>query len=193
MLQLETTATCGQTPRVLMTCEELGIEIELVVREEGHFLRTHHQPGPRLHDGALTLFFSNAINRYLCRAHGGGRLLPTSHAELARMEAWMDFSIIGLGIQLGRMMQEMSAPPERRDAERLATAKKSVDDALIVLEEGLGDREWLLDEFSLADCSLATMGRLKGSSFPLPANVAGYLERLTARPSYARMQARLQR
>src|SRR5687768_6019983 len=128
MLQLETTQGCGQTPRVLMTAEELGVELELVFREDGYFIKTHRQVGPRLHDGELLLFCGNAINRHLCRAHGGGRLFPASLEDLARMDAWMDFSLVGVGISLGRLISEMRAPQERRDAERLASSKQAVDD-----------------------------------------------------------------
>ena len=174
-----------------MTCEELGVELELLVREEGWFTKNHHRVGPLLHDGDLILFTSNAINRHICRAHGHGRLLPTDLADLARLDAWMDFSILGVGISLGRLMQEMKAPPERRDPQRLAHEKKSVDDAFLVLEDALADREWLLGEFTLADCSMATMGRLRNGPLPMPPRVEQYVERITGRPSYARMQAKL--
>jgi GST-like protein len=61
-----------------------------------------------------------------------------------------------------------------------------------VLDEALRDREWLEDRFSLADIAysshlwLATEGGLDLSATPA---VAGWLERMLARPAWKKTMA----
>lgn len=79
---------------------------------------------PSIEDGGVQLFESNAILRYLCRAHApASPLYPEGLAARAEVEAWMDFqqtaqsrpaSTIFLGL--------VRTPPEKRDHAAIAAA-----------------------------------------------------------------------
>src|SRR5688572_29010843 len=84
--------------KVLWTCAELSRAYEL--EEWGSGLRSTSEPSflalnPNAHvpvmvDGDLVLWDSNTICRYLAASAGRDDLLPSSPAERARVEQWMD-------------------------------------------------------------------------------------------------------
>ncbi len=184
-LQIEATQNCDNTPRALFALEELGVEYAMIRQPDGHFLRTYGVPGPRLVDGEIELFETNAILRHLGRSQRGGRLYPASVADQARLDRWLDFFAgrltythvdLGRAIKTGNQLQE-------------AKERQWFGGLLSVLERQLGARQWLLGEFSILDCSALVLLRMS-RRFPLADHpgLAAYLDRLTARPACARLQ-----
>ncbi|MDH5675745.1 MAG: glutathione S-transferase family protein [Myxococcales bacterium] len=174
--RLETTARCVATPRVLFAIEEASIDVELQVQQDGHFEQTYRQPGPRLVDGAFELFEGNAILRHIGRTASSAGLVPKDLQLRARMDQWIDFNVIRIGLPL---------------------VYGDVDEAmrhLGVLDSALADRDYLCGSFSLADCAYATM-LVVGDGFPRARfeNLDAYLTRLAARPAWARVLERLRR
>jgi glutathione S-transferase len=174
-LVLETTPDCKVTPRVLLAIEEAAVPVELVVRDEGHFVDAHGIPGPCLVEGDFRLFEGNAIMRYVGRSHPAAGLLPKDPRDLAQMDRWIDFSILRIG---------MSVAGGQMDAAMRY---------LGVLDRVVAGDVWLCKTFSLADCSFATLAML-AAQLPIARvpNVGAYLERLRARPAWSRVMARLQ-
>jgi uncharacterized protein (DUF924 family)/glutathione S-transferase len=192
-MHIESTQFCGQTPRVLLLLEEIGAPYELTLRPDGHFLATYGRPGPRLVDDDLTLFESATMLRHCARTRAEGRMVPRSARELARVDSWLDrSSFLGLTV-VALMREEREQGAERRPA-RIAEERAKLTGLLEMVERALedSDGDWLLGDFGLADCAMASLPRLARlldfGSWP---RLRAYCERLTSRPAAARAQAKL--
>ena len=132
---------------------------------------------------------SHAIIAYLA---DGTRLIPADPFGRARMWQWMCFEQYNLEpniatlrfwLKLGRTRAELG--------EKLVEKKKNGYAALDVLEETLGDREYLAaGQYSLADIALyaythvAPDGGIELSSYP---NVLAWLGRVASQPRHIRI------
>lgn len=130
---------------------------------------------------------SHAIIGYLAE---GTRLIPTDPFERARMWQWMCFEQYNLEpniatlrfwLKLGRTRAELG--------ERLVEKKKNGYAALDVLEETLGDREYLAaGQYSLADIALYAYTHVAHEGgfdlAPYPA-IRAWCERVEKQPSWA--------
>lgn len=190
---IETTAHCPQAPRILLLLEELQASYDLTVLPAGHFLASYGRPGPRLVDGEVTLFSCTAMLRHSARSLDGGRFLPASVRELARLDAALEVSdLLGLAF-MAWQREEREREPSRRQT-RIAEAKGRVVSLLesvqALLDESDGD--WLLGDFGLADCGMAPIARLSslvdGETLP---RLRAYGERLALRPALQRVELRL--
>lgn len=139
----------------------------------------------------VELFESGTILIYL--AEKTGKLMPEGAAKYDVLK-WLMFQLGGLGPMLGQLGyfvkfagKEIEDP---RPRERFQTEAKRL---LAVLEGKLADREWIADEYSIADIAIAPWLRqleaygIKdlvgwGDLTHLPA----YLERFLARPAVQR-------
>lgn len=130
---------------------------------------------------------SHAIIGYLAE---GTRLIPTDPFERARMWQWMCFEQYNLEpniatlrfwLKLGRTRAELG--------ERLVEKKKNGYAALDVLEETLGEREYLAaGQYSLADIALYAYTHVAHEGgfdlAPYPA-IRAWCERVEKQPSWA--------
>jgi glutathione S-transferase len=130
---------------------------------------------------------SHAIIAYLAE---GTRLIPADPFERARMWQWMCFEQYNLEpniatlrfwLKLGRTRAELG--------ERLVEKKKNGYAALDVLEETLGDREYLAaGQYSLADIALYAYTHVAHEGgfdlAPYPA-IRAWCERVEKQPSWA--------
>ncbi len=140
-------------------------------------------PALRMADGDI-LTENAAILPYLADQFPKARLAPASGAERSRLTQWLSF--IGSELHKGvfNPLLSQTAAPEVK-AHALAGAPKR----LARLDKHLTGREFLLDQFSVADAYLTTV--LNWARFiqldltPYPA-VAAYFARITARPQVAR-------
>ena len=140
-------------------------------------------PALRMADGDI-LTENAAILPYLADQFPQAKLAPVSGAERSRLTQWLSF--VGSELHKGVFAPLLSptAAPEVK-AHALAAAPKR----LARLDKHLIGREFLLDQFSVADAYLTTV--LNWARFiqmdltPYPA-VAAYFERITARPQVAR-------
>jgi glutathione S-transferase len=140
-------------------------------------------PALRMADGDI-LTENAAILPYLADQFPAAKLAPASGLERTRLAQWLSF--IGSELHKGvfNPLLSATAAPEVK-AHALAGAPKR----LARLDKHLTGREFLLDQFSVADAYLTTVLNwarfIKLDLTPYPA-VAAYFERITARPQVAR-------
>jgi glutathione S-transferase len=191
ILLIETTRGCGRTPSLLVLLEELAAPYEVQVRPDGYFLSTYGRPGPRLVDAEVTLFEVSAMLRYCALTRAGGRWMPRSPAQLARLDAWLEIAgFLGLCV-VGLMREEREQGAARRP-ERIREERAKIASILQGVEFGLDDSDgdWLLGEFGLADCALSSLPRLESAvDFGAWPRVRAYCARLMRRPSMRVAQA----
>lgn len=185
----------SRSQRVLWLLEELGLDYEIMKYERDtttnlapESLEAVHPLGksPVLKDGDRVLIESGAIIDYLVRRHGGGRLAPpVSSPDHDLYQQWLHYAEgsamlpLMLKLYLGRI-GEAGAPLAPR-------VNGEIENHIGYLDSQLSGRDYFVgDAFSAADVQL---------SFPVQAarmlyglekfpNLAGFLERMTAREAY---------
>jgi len=202
----------SRSQRVLWLLEELGLPYEIKRYQRDpktmlapQALREVHPLGksPVVTDGALTLAESGAILEYLVERHGGGRLAPAAGTpERLRYIYWMHYAegsampplllkLVFDRIEKGPM-PFLVRPVARAIAARVKSGfvEPQIAQHLDFMESELGRSAWFAGhEFSASDIQM---------SFPLEAaaaragldagrpKLAGFLERIHARPAYQR-------
>jgi glutathione S-transferase len=189
--------------RVRAVAFELGIELELYEIDLANAstsdaLRTLNANGkvPVLVDEDFVLWESRAINNYLCSMRPERSLLPQAPRARAVVEQWLYWQAIHLGPAMQTVAFERVFKPRfglgAPDEALIAAKLKDVHRLLPVLDQGLGQREWIADELSVADFALATTFMLRKpadiSLVQLPA-VSAWIDRLEARDSWRRAVA----
>src|SRR3712207_142494 len=135
-----------------------------------------------------SLYESNVVNQYLDEVTDEPKLMPEDPKRRAYARIWMAFAdtdffpavfVASVGRTRGFSEEQISEALERLRA------------ALQKLEERLKDRDYLADEFSLADIAhagnfvrvreLEERGEVSLAEYP---NVAAWMERLEDRESY---------
>ena len=141
----------------------------------------------------LALFESGAILIYL--AEKTGKFLPADPARRYETIQWVMFQMAAIGPmfgQLGFFHKFAGAGYEdKRPRDRYATESKRL---LRVLEDRLADRDWIMDDYSIAD--IATLGWVRNLigfygagelvDYASLRNVPAWLERGLARPAVQR-------
>ena len=145
---------------------------------------------PVIEDGDLVLAESSAIVEYICRKHGGGRLLlGPDHREYADFLFWFHFAN---GSILPAVMMEMAAMllgvDPAVEAAHPAGSSRTVK-AYAMADARLGDAAYFAgDSFSAADImmvfNLTSVRRF--AQREIGPNVRAYLQRIAARPAYVR-------
>ena len=111
--------------KVLWALEELKVPYERVdagmnfgiVNTPEYKAMNPNSRVPTIQDGALTLFESNAIVRYLAAKHGAGTLWPTDPAARADSDRWMDWASTTLQPVVTPVFWGLiRTPAEKRDA-----------------------------------------------------------------------------
>ena len=111
---------------------------------------------PTLQDGALTLWESNVIVRYLATQYPQAALLPATVPQRFLAEQWMDWQQTTLN-PAGRnaFMQLIRTPVEQRNAELLRQSIAATEPMLALLDQHLAQRAFMLGtQFSMADIPL---------------------------------------
>lgn len=136
------------------------------------------------------IFDSTVINEYLEDRYPHNGLKPADAVALARMRMLENFGdeafLVG---DLPKVWMPLWSEPGNRDEDAMEKGREGLRSrGLPYLEKQLEGREYICDEFTLADApymAVAMVLEVDGmdlSDFP---NVAAYLDRLRARPSYA--------
>jgi glutathione S-transferase len=180
----------SRTLRVLWMAEELGLAFEHdpVAFDDPRlkspeFLRLNPAGAiPTVEDGDFALPESLAINLYLAKRYGLGRLYPETlegEAQAWRWSLWAQ----------GQLEPWLMGDALLADL-RAATAALSapvIAAALATLERALTDRDWLLgDAFTVADLNVAAVlspSRREGLDLSPHPKVADWLARCYARPA----------
>lgn len=142
------------------------------------------------HDGPggqpISIFESGAIMQYLGRKTG--QFYPTDERKRVEVDQWLFWQMAGLGPMLGQNHHFRNYAPEKipyaidryiNETHRLYG----------VMDKRLEGREWLTEEYSIAD--MACVGWIKlwegqGQNIEEFPNVKRWLEAMLARPAVAR-------
>ena len=138
-------------------------------------------------DDGVVLTENAAILQYVAERFPGAHLAPASGIERARLQQWLCF--IGTELHKGVFIPllDSKAPPDAK-----TYAAGLADSRLGVVEKHLAGREFLLDDFSVADAYLCTVLNwtravpIDLSRWPA---VKDYHARMRKRPSIARAWA----
>ncbi len=186
--------------KVHMALEELGLAYEIRWTDlsrgdqfDPDFLRVNPNnkiPAIVDHDGPggepIALFESAAILLYL--AEKTGKLLPTDPRARWLATCWTIWQVANQGPGLGQATHFLNYAPQYGQVIEYAQRRFEAEAQRVyqVLEDRLTGREYIADEFSIADISCFPWTRLgKGHGITLadyPA-VAAWSDRVSARPS----------
>ncbi len=136
-------------------------------------------------DGSVLTEFP-AIAYWLARTNPGQRLLPDGFDEQARVMEAMDYTVATVHMQgFARLFRPSNYAPNAADEPAVkARGKEIVETGFALLDRTLGGKQYVAGGFSVADAALFYVEFWAGRvGIPLPANLAGHLERMKARPA----------
>ncbi len=149
---------------------------------------------PVLRDDARneTVPESSIIIEYLAQHYPGKTKLVPADGDVARETRLRDrFFDLHVHVHMQRIVAENFRPAGQKDPYGVEEAKTQMRTALGMLEEQMRSRTWAMgDGFTMADCAAAPALFYANKVLPFGdthPNVAAYLERLKARPSFARV------
>lgn len=140
----------------------------------------------------IKIMESGAILHYL--ATKAGELIPSDPARASQVLQWTFFQVGSVGPMFGQYGHFVKYAPKDHDhsyaIERYTSEAKRI---LGVLDKRLAGREWIVDDYSIADIMIAPWtdafdyygGPVK-EALPEYGNVTAYLERFKARPAVQR-------
>lgn len=142
---------------------------------------------PTIEDQGVVLWESNAICRHLARRHG--RLMPSSLADQARVDMWMDWQQTELGMGVGPVFIGLiRTEPEKRNMAAIDAAKMSAIASMKMLDDELGRHLYVVgNTFTVADIPIGVMAfRYKAliPESPTYANVDRWYAALLERPDF---------
>ncbi len=192
-------ATSSNVQAVMWGLAELGLPCERL--DYGHVhggtdtpeFRAMNPNGlvPVLRDGALTLFESCAILRYLAGRYGGAPFWPGDPAARAPVDVWAEWGKTTFARDFTGPIfwAVVRTPPSRRDPAALARALAAHDRNMAILEDRLGGNRWVMGaDFTLADIVIGhVLYRYFTIEIARPERpvLAAYYRRLTERPAFA--------
>jgi glutathione S-transferase len=148
---------------------------------------------PVLRDDARgrTVAESTIVVEYL-DAHypGTTRFLPADPDGAWQTRMWDRFFDHYVQEPMQKIVTDRLRPAGKSDAYGVAQAQAQLHEACAVLERELAARTWMGDAFTLADCAAAPALFYANTVAPFEktqSNLAAYLGRLMARPSFARV------
>jgi glutathione S-transferase len=148
---------------------------------------------PVLRDEARdrTIPESSIIIEYLAQHYPGRVRLTPEDADLARQTRLRDrFYDLYVNVPMGKIVTDRLRPSGRRDPHGVDEARGLLRTAYAMIEQDMAEKTWAMGaHFTMADCAAAPALVYAAMAEPFPAalkNLAAYLERLRARPSFAR-------
>ena len=183
--------------RVVWLLEELGLEYEVNIMpftKEGlkspeH--RARHALGrvPVLEDGDISIFESGAIIDYVLERHKNGGLKPSSDApEFPFYLQWYHYCEGMVMPPMNQIVvQTILLPPDRRDETVLNQAMNLLSKSLKPVNDYLEGKDYLIGEFSAADCMLGHscfMANRFGTVSDEMANIKNYVSNIESRPAF---------
>lgn len=142
---------------------------------------------PTLQDGALTLWESNVIVRYLATQYPRSGLLPATVNDQFLAEQWMDWQQTTLnGAGRTGFIQWIRTPTEKRRPELIRESNAAMEPLMTLLDQRLSQHAFILGEhFCMADIPLGCeVHRWFGLPQPRPAwrHLERWFAALCARP-----------
>ena len=182
----------------MMAADEKGVDYDFVplVLGSPEHLRLHpFGKMPVMQHGEAFLYETLAITHYIERAFDGPPLLPPEPLAQAETMRWISVVNAYVFTVMNRFMKERLVRPAwgfDSDEAFLQSARAPLELQMRLIGEAVRDGGYLVGErLTLADCYLLPhllfFGRTPEGKALLRAspNVAGWLARMTARPSYA--------
>jgi GST-like protein len=141
---------------------------------------------PALVDGDVVLFESGAILQYL--AERAGRFLPTEPRARALVLSWSWWQVGGPGPMFGQLGAFGRDKPRNEPAfQKFLSESKRLTAVLDGWLRGREGREWIADEYSIADMLnypwFAAMGELHPDVLDGAHAVAAWMKRMAERPA----------
>jgi glutathione S-transferase len=135
---------------------------------------------------------SSIIIDYLDRHYPGARRLIPEDGDAARGVRFADrFYDLHIHNHMQKVVGDRLRPANAKDPHGVEDAKTRMRAAYDIAEREMAARQWAAgDDFSMADCAAAPALFYAARVLPYAAShphLAAYLERLKARPSYARV------
>ncbi|QFT61141.1 Glutathione S-transferase GST-6.0 (plasmid) [Sulfitobacter sp. THAF37] len=143
-------------------------------------------PALRLPEGEVLTEFQ-AIALWLASAYPQAGVLPRGQLGQARMMEALDFIVGSVHMRGFTFLKMPGKFHTDADAQKAIQAygRSEVERCLILLSDMLGDKDYLLGDFSAADAALFfVLHWAEEETLTLPPNLAACLQRLRARPSY---------
>jgi glutathione S-transferase len=191
--------------RTLWMAKELGLDYEHIkvdfatgeTRTPAHFALNPNGHVPVIDDDGFILWESMAINLYLAKKYGAGRLYPNRLEDEARAWQWSFWGMTEVERPvLTALLNRVVLPEGERDAAAADAAEKTLAQPLSVLDGALGRSAYLLgDAFTVADLNVAGIlswarpAQIDMAPFP---KVAEWSKNCAERPA-ARAARQLQR
>jgi glutathione S-transferase len=163
----------SRSTRILWLLGETGCDFRLETLASPATLddALHPPRPPALRDGDVTMHETGAMAEWLCETRAPD--LWRAPGASGRI-GWLDWLHFG-----ETLLQHVARRAEPAAGDRLSAA-------LDLLEDWLGGSDWLLSEFSGADCQVGVSVWLAAHVRPLNTRhaVNGYLSRCAARPAF---------
>jgi glutathione S-transferase len=195
MIKLYDFKTSPNCQRVKVVLEEKKIPYETVnidlragAQKTPEYLKINpYGKVPAIADGDTVLYESCIINEYLEENYPTPRLMPADPAARAKARILIDFGLTQMDSAYTKLRMEMTKDEKERNQETITAAKEDIKKRLQRLEQELGDKEYLVGDFSLVDADLIPrFTRLEGFGvLPDPSlpRLGKYLQRMKGRPS----------
>lgn len=126
-------------------------------------------------------------------APGPVPMLPDDAVVRLEARLWDRFFDNHVAVPMQKIVLDRIRPEANRDAMGVADARAALDTAYAMIDGQLAAQPWAAGQaFTLADCAAAPALFFASIVHPIPAGLArahAYLDRLVARPSFARVLA----
>lgn len=186
---------CPYSQKVRVVMAEKDLEYERVLVD----LRKNEQRAPEflklnpygkvpvLIDEEIVIYDSTIINEYLEDEYPAPRLMPEDSASCARVRLLEDFCDNSFIPPTLIILAELARPQAERDGEKLRRFQGEIVRVLAHLDAQLDGKQYLVGDFSLADCAFAPrlmiLPQLGVEVDARMQNVGGWITRLRERPS----------
>lgn len=188
--------------RVVWTLFELGVEADIETRifDRGALKKPDYLAlnplgkTPVFFDGETRLIESTAIIEYIANKFAPGKLTRGPETrDYGDYLQWLHFGEAGMGGYVNMLIANTALLPEdQRDPRMTQWAKGETANCLKFISESLGDKDYLLGDFSLADISVAYplyLIKITGNGDLLDERVDAYFKRATSREAWRRATA----
>ena len=199
MLELYAFPLSGNSRKATLTLEEVGAEytyhqIELMQggqKQPDYLAINPNGKVPTLRDGDHLLWESSAIMLYLAEKFPVAGLIPTNPAKRGQLYQWLVWQPGTYNPPLSALnAQLIFTPPDQQDPQAIEQLRETVKQNSRIIEDQLGEQEFLLGNFSLADIvMLPHLSAAAEREVELAENMQAYLARLQSRPSWKKVSA----
>lgn len=176
-------------------CEEIGLDysehlISAINRPADHFLFQPWGQVPVLNDDGVRLFESGAILLHL--AEKDARLMPRDAQGRASVLAWIFAAYNSVEPMLFELNNvDIFAPDEEWAKLRRPSLIEFIEGRLGRLNDAMGDKDYLVGDFSAADIAMASVLReaVDAGLIAAQPRLQAYLDRCLARPAFQKALA----